>query len=885
MKSTINTSTSTLTRRQVIKLSGATGLAMALPFNLGCAREAQKSNMLNFDSDWKFFAGNPDAAHRRAFDDKGWRTLSLPHDWSIEDRPGAPKQSENWTPPRAQWNPNQRSKDASILAPHIPISVAQLPEASENGPPLKVGPFDAEASAGGWTTGWTVGGVGWYRKNFELTDLAEGEQIEIIFDGAYMESDVWLNGTHLKKNINGYLGFSCDLTPHLRKGEANVLAVRVANEGETARWYSGSGIYRHVWLRHSGKLRFAEGGLAIVTQNASKDKANISLDMELEGLGSNTSLKAEYHLTLIDPDGKKLQSTKGDLPNPQLNGSLRLEFEIDSPALWSPETPDLHYFDIALLVDGQESDRITQRFGIRTLQLSAKSGFQINGKTYKLHGACVHHDNGLLGAKAIDHAEYRKVKVLKKNGFNAIRCAHNPYSPEFLDACDELGMIVIDEAFDTWNTSKFLEGGYHLFFRDHWQEDLARLVRRDRNHPSVAFWSLGNEIPEVSQADGVEIARAMRETVIKLDNTRFITNALTAENSGKIGEDARSMLDAVGYNYSHQAISKDSADYPDQVFMSAESFATDAHTIWQKINANPAYIGDFVWTAIDYLGEVGCGSSKLAVPEQSVAKNDQAIFGLDVFGLNFFVWDFPAYQCGCGDIDILGRKKPASYYRDVVWGRSKLELFIQRPTPEGTVEVLTGWSWHDELASWTWPGKEGEPLIVRTYSSADEVALMLNGEEIERKAVSTGSGLRTEFSVTYQPGELTAIAYGKGSEVARKRLSTTGPAAQLKLRAEQQSLDASTNNLVYVFAEVQDAYGQIIADASLPVNFQVSGKANLLAAGSANPYGIESFQDSKTHTFHGVAGAIIQPSGSKGTVTVSVDSPSLSSDQLKIQLA
>jgi len=401
------------------------------------------------------------------------------------------------------------------------------------------------------------------------------------------------------------------------------------------------------------------------------------------------------------------------------------------------------------------------------------------------------------------------------------------------------------------------------------------MVRRDRNHPSVAFWSIGNEIAEAVSPRGVELAGQMRAIILEHDKSRFITQALTASFAGKAGEGARAQLDVTSYNYSFNAVTKDHVTYPDLTFLTTETHSGDAYDIREHMDQNPAYMGEFVWTGIDYIGEVGSGSSRLRSDTGEPEREKKTIFGMDVSMLNFYVWDYPAYQSGSGDIDILGLKKPPSFYRDVVWGRSKLALFVQRPTPPGFHEEQTAWGWPDVLESWTWPETGTTPMIVWAYASGDEVALLLNGKEVERKRITPSDKLKAQFKVPYQPGSLTAIAYTNGKETARRTLQTVGAPAKLRLRAERKGIEGDPSDLAYVFAEVCDAQGRLVPDAAVPLTFVVDGPARLLAAGSANPRGIESFQDTQTRSFQGRALGIFRPTSRRGEATVRVSSPGL----------
>lgn len=840
---------------------------------------------ISFDDGWHFFLGDAPEAAQPEFDNSSWRLLDLPHDWSIEDRPGAPKTTGTWVPPSALWNPGGHPADAKPVSPELPIVMASVPSASPDGPPHQVGPFDTDATAFGWGTGWTVGGIGWYRKRFALTDLAPSEQVEIRFDGAFMVTEAWLNGVALGRNVNGYLGFVFDLTPYLRADGANVLAVRVSNRGETARWYSGSGVYRHVWLNRTGAVRVPYSGVAITTPDASEHSAKVLVGVEVENRAA-AAMPVTCLVALRNAAGQVVSSARKPVTlTAGQAGKVDIELDVERPALWSPDTPNLHYADITLTSGDKISDTISERFGIRKISVSPTAGFQVNGKTYRLQGACLHHDHGILGAAAIDRAERRKVELTKAAGFNAIRCSHNPQSPYFLDVCDELGMIVMDEAFDIWEEPKLLKDAYHLYFKEHWQADLTAMVRRNRNHASIAFWSIGNEISEAVSPRGVELATQMRAVVRAQDTSRFITQALTASYSGETGVAARAQLDVTSYNYSFNAVEKDHAAYPELTFLTTETHTADAYDIWEQMQRCPAYMGEFVWTGMDYIGEVGSGSSRLRSDTAPPDNEKKIIFGMDVSMLNFYVWDYPAYQAGSGEIDLIGLKKPPSIYRDVVWGRNPLALFVQRPVPQGFHEEQTAWGWPDILESWTWPDDNSMAMTVHVYSIAEEVVLLLDGKEVGRKSLAPADKRKVLFEVPYRPGRLEAIAYTDGNEIARRVLETVGTPTQLRLRAERMEIEGSPADLAYVFAEVCDAQGRLVPDAAVPLTFAVTGEARLRAAGCANPYGIESFQDAETRSFHGTALAILQPVGQRGEAHVHVTSSGLNAAALSIKLS
>ena len=486
-----------------------------------------------FDDGWRFLRGDAPGAELPAFNDASWRTLDLPHDFSVED-----------LPPRAADANGEGAVWGTTVAP------------------IRVGPFDTELSAGGRDTGWFVGGTGWYRKRFSAAALPADGHVEVVFDGVYMNSDVWLNGQLLGHHPYGYTAFAYDLTPGICRDGENVLAVRVRNEGRNSRWYSGSGIYRHVRVNTTGSVRVALWGVFVTTPEVAKDKAAVKVAVQIENRASSTQ-DATVRIRLFDPTGAPA-GTRDVRQSLAAGAGAKVEqvFAVATPQLWSVDAPRLYRAHVEILEGGSVTDTVGTPFGIRKLEVDAERGLRINGEPVKLRGACLHHDNGLLGACAIDRAEERRVELMKAHGFNAIRTAHNPPSSSFLDACDRLGMLVMDEAFDQWETRKNAQD-YHLYFADWWQRDVSAMVLRDRNHPSVIIWSVGNEIPERAQPRGVEIAGALVSHIKSLDATRPVTAAINGGRGGSQALDpAFQFLDVGGYNYLEQAYEADHAGIP-----------------------------------------------------------------------------------------------------------------------------------------------------------------------------------------------------------------------------------------------------------------------------------------------------------------------------------
>ncbi len=790
-----------------------------------------------FDAGWLFFRGDSPGAEKPGFSDAAWRALDLPHDWSIEDL-------------------QQRSEAAGKIVPG-------------SGTPVQVGPYDAELSPGKASTGWVVGGTGWYRKHFTAPKLPSATRVEIIFDGVYMNAEVWLNGVLLGNHAYGYTGFSFDLTPHLKLSGDNVLAVRVRNEGKNSRWYSGSGIYRHVRLAVTRDVRVPLWGVQVTTPDVSKESAMVKVVTRIENHGGSNEI-ISLHLRLFDPEGSELGAREGqDSVEKDGKTEVALAIALTEPTLWSPRSPKLYRAEVQVFSGETVLDTVSVPFGVRSIHVDAARGLRINGEPIKLKGGCLHHDNGILGAAAIDRAEERRVELMKRHGFNAIRTSHNPPSPAFLDACDRLGMLVIDEAFDMWTVAKNSED-YHLYFEQNSDRDLEAMLRRDGNHPSVIFWSIGNEIPERAETAGVEIAERLVATVKRLDSTRPVTAAICAfwEKPGLTWADsppAFASLDVGGYNYQWREYEPDHASFPERVMMGTESFASEAFENWQMVQKHPYVLGDFVWTGMDYLGESGIGHTRLSTDKKET------------------LMPFPWFNAWCGDIDLIGGKKPQLYYRDVVWGNSKLEMAVQRPIPTGKTEELSKWGWSDELRSWTWPGAVGKALKVRVYSSGDRVRLLLNGKQIGESPVSEKTKLRAEFEVPFVPGELKAVALKNGKEIAVLALKTVGKATKIVLKADRAQIRKNRNDLSFVTVEVQDAAGNVVPDAAVPIRFILRGPAELAGVGNANPKDMGSFRQPHRTTFRGRCLAIVRPTGTAGEISLRAEAAGFAPTTLTIQ--
>jgi beta-galactosidase len=829
--------TTLLDRRQVL-IAGA-GAALVAPV-AGLAAPANqrltKGRLQPFDADWLFRRGEAEGLQMPSLDDSAWRQVDLPHDWSIEN----------------------------------------LPPGAADGESQIVGPFDRTA-IGGTATGFSVGGEGWYRKRFSLRAPPD-VRVEILFEGVYMDNEVWLNGQHLGAHRCGYTPFAYDLSPYLSLDGENVLAVRVRNLGQNSRWYSGSGIYRHVWLDVlPRRARIARWGVGVIVRQIGDQNAQFDVSTRLEEVEAGLTLVAQVQ----DEHGRVVAQHVAEAA-----AEVRQAMTIASPRLWSPDTPVLYTLETQLRRDAELLDRTVTPFGVRVVTFDQQHGMAINGVPMKLRGGCIHHDNGLLGAAAFDAAEERKVRLLKARGFNAVRPSHNLFSPAFLHACDRYGVLVVEETFDVWREHKLAQD-YATYFDDAWRNDLAAMVLSTRNHPSIILWSIGNEIPERNSAHGIQTQWLLANEVHRLDPSRPVTAAINgfagqlvtaSTNTARPGAagvaDQTSVifLDVVGYNYKLDDYESDHQRFPNRILFGTESFPKDVAAIWDLTDRSAWLIGDFVWTAMDYLGEAGIGGSTLVAAGTASGPAPR---------LSTWPW----INAFCGDIDLIGQQKPASRARDVVWGLSALEIGVQRPVPDGKVDQPAIWGWHDEQNSWTWPGSEGRALTIRVYTGGDQVELHLNGRLLERKPVMAADLRCVQFTAPYEPGVLEAIASRDGAQIARRRLQTVGIAVAIRLTPERSTGGSARGDVSYVAVEIVDASGNRVPDASTRIDLVISGSAELIAFGSANPVAMGPLQSSTAQTWNGRALAIIRGRGRKGRVTLEAHAGGLKSGTAAIQLA
>jgi beta-galactosidase len=764
-----------------------------------------------FDSDWRFHLGGAQGAESTNFDDSKWRRLDLPHDWSIEDLPNT----------NSPFNPN---------------AISQV-----NG-------------------GFTTGGTGWYRKTFTLQPSLKGKRVLVQFDGVYMNAEVWLNGQWVGNHPYGYTSFWFDLTDKAKFDAPNVIVVKVKNEGENSRWYSGSGIYRHVWLLTLDGAHVEQWGSYITTPEVSASSAKVNIKTRVVN-ERDRSARISLVTRLLASDGSVVATVE---TKETIEAHKSFEFvqntAIANPMLWSIESPTLYTAETTVVIDGAV-DVVTNKFGIRTLTFDVAKGFLLNGKALKLKGGCLHHDNGPLGARAFDRAEERRVELLKASGYNALRLAHNPPSPAFLDACDRLGMLVIDEAFDMWRDGKNPHD-YHLFFDDWWQRDVESMIRRDRNHPSVIMWSIGNEIPNRTKTEVVKLAQELGDYIRKTEPTRPITSAVNDLREDK--DPYFATLDIAGYNYAaggdHNKESLYQFDHnrlPKRIMYGSESYPLAAFESWMDVVDHPYVIGDFVWTAFDYVGEASIGWRGYWQEQ------------------NFYPWNL-AY---CGDIDTCGWKRPQSYYRDALWKENQLSIFVKPPQPSfpenPNRQSWSKWHWHDVVANWSWPGHERETLAVNVYSSCDEVELFLNGKSLGKKPTNRATEFMAIWQVPYQAGTLQAKGYTNGRQINSTELKTAAVPTRLKLTADRINIKADAHDLSYITVELLDENGVRNPVAQNLVNFSIVGDGEIIAVGNANPMSTESYQQTQRKAWQGRCLVIVKAGKRAGKIKLSASSKGL----------
>ncbi|WP_274650790.1 glycoside hydrolase family 2 TIM barrel-domain containing protein [Paenibacillus humicola] len=797
-----------------------------------------------FDFGWRFLLGDAEGAGQEHFDDSAWRTLDLPHDWSVE------------------------------------------------------GEFSADHPAGG-DGAYLPAGIGWYRKRFILPEHSNGRHVEVRFDGVYMNSEVWINGHYLGKRPNGYIGFHYDLTPYLHSdGRSNTLAVRADNsEQPGSRWYTGSGIYRHVWLIRTGAARLDNWGVHVTTPDVSASlgtaKVTVNVVNEL-GTGRYASLRTD----IVDADGTVAASKTAGAFLPDLGTyAMSVDLQVNDPKLWSEVSPYLYTLRTSLYIDDRLADEMETPFGFRAIAFDADRGFMVNGARVKLNGVCLHHDGGCVGAAVPERVWERRLQLLKEMGCNAIRMSHNPPSPELLDLCDRMGFFVMDEAFDEWTHSKAKSGsaayGYYKYFDEWWERDLTDMLRRDRNHPSIIMWSVGNEIPEQSQPAGPGLLKRLMDVCRREDPTRPVT--LACDNIGSdinaATDEFLELLDVVGYNYvnrwrgrtetfyaedrvrypqmkmigsEHSSVRSTRADYRLSGPLTADTRSDEAaawrnptyytgmiraERLWKFTRMHDYVAGDFMWTGIDYLGEAR----------------------------------WPNKSSSAGVIDLCGFPKDGYYFYKSQW------------TAEPMIHPFPHWNWE---------GREGQIIPVLCYTNCDTVELFVNGKSFGVKSCefplqgmtkryghydkpfvhATTSDLHLAWDVPYEPGVLRFVGTRDGKEVCVAERETTGTPVRLELETDRGTLAADGTDAAHVTVRLTDARGRLVPAADCSVSFSVQGAGTLIGVDNGDPASRESFKSNTRKTYGGLCLAIVQAGLHPGTVVIRAEAEGLEAAEATVRV-
>jgi beta-galactosidase len=768
-----------------------------------------------------------------------------------------------------------------------------------------------------WGNGFFPGGVWEYEKTFVADEGLRGKRVLLEFEGVYRGASVWVNGALAGHRPYGYTDFTVSIGEHLRFGEENVVAVHATSHADS-RWYSGAGIYRPVHLVVGEPVHLALDGVHVTTPTVDDEGAVIAVATTVENESLVTTITT-VTTELVDGNGTVVAHDVAPLTMfPGCAETLRQRLFVSQPRRWQVETPNLYTCRTRVESEGAVLDEAATTFGIRTIDVDPVRGLRINGEPVELRGACIHHDNGVIGAATIPRADERRVEIMKAAGYNALRSAHHPMSREMLAACDRLGMLVMDEAFDMWTEQKN-DDDYGRVFPDWWETDVDAMVRKDRNHPSVIMYSIGNEIPDTGTAAGARTGRAISELIRTLDDTRLVTNsinpllscgpALFTSLGDSVGApttspdmgvntmmsmmetwmpvllqadivdektaESFSYLDVAGYNYTESRYSVDHELHPQRVIVGSETNPAKIARNWELVREHQHVIGDFTWTGWDYLGESGIGRMRYGGGDSAA---DAAADG--------FMGSYPWITANTGDIDIAGFRRPISYWREIVWGlRDAPYIAVRPPQHHGEPAALRmAWSFSDGIASWSWPGHEGKPIAVEVYADADEVELLLNGDSVGRAAIGESHPYLATIDTTYAPGELTAAAHRAGAEVGRWSLTSAAGRVQLDVRVDRDVIDASDRDLAYVDITLVDADGNLHSSEDRAVTVGVDGPGVLQGLGSGNPCTEETFGSPTHDTYDGRALAVIRPTGA-GMITVTVSAKGCDDQIVTIEAA
>ncbi len=745
-----------------------------------------------------------------------------------------------------------------------------------------------------------------YKAALNLDPETAGKRVWLEFEGVYQNSFVYINDSFAGKCAYGYSNFYLDITKFVHAGETNTVKVIVKNGVPSGRWYTGGGIYRDVNLMIAEPTHIAPDGVFVHAGDISEDLACVDVDVDL----ANDAIKLkslQVKATLTDAQGNTVGC--GMIPVTMGEGeknTYTLHLFVAEPKLWDEDSPYLYQYKVEVLEGETVLDTECGNFGIRKLQLDPVHGLRVNGKTVKLRGGCIHHDNGVIGTKEFPFAAEYRVKKLKEAGFNAIRSSHYPMSRHLLRACDKYGMYVMDEYSDVWTSSK-VAYDYSMHMTEWWEHDIANLVRKDRNHPCVIMYSIGNEIPEAGNAIDSAWGKKFADRLKALDPTRYTTNSLNLLLAGmnslakmasagnaqdgenleageintmmsslgdkmaelmaspmlaKLTEEASSQVDIVGYNYALARYVPEGTEYPNRILVGSETNPPDLDDNWDAVMKLPYVIGDFDWTAWDYLGEAGIGGTG---------------YGEATGPMGMMYAPYPYKAAYCGDINLTGDRRPASYWREIIWGlRTAPYIAVQPAEHYGERKFQSQWVFSDSLRSWNFSGYEGKGIVVEVYADADEVELLINGKSVGRKAPGEKKKSMTIFDTVYEAGCVEAVAYRNGREIGRDKIVTaaTGASLAAMVSSKEAALPADGSDIAFVDVCLLDAQGNLNPEEVRNVSVTVEGPGVLAGFGSASPCNEENFYDTCAATYEGRIRAAVRACGA-GTIKVTFQADDL----------
>ena len=773
-----------------------------------------------FTEGWKFYKDDISDGEKESLDDHSWRSVDLPHDWSIE------------------------------------------------------GPFSKQWASG---TGFLPGGIGWYRKTFPIDKQSADKKVFIYFDGVYKNSEVWLNGHFLGKRPNGYIAFQYELTPYLQKGR-NVLAVKVDHSKfADSRWYPGSGIYRNVYLVTKNAVHISLWGTRFVTPSVSKQIATADITVSINNtLPSPAAVVVESKLSkgvIVVASAKKNVALAGNASQ-----DAKLSFTIKQPALWSVDQPKLYTLTTTIFQNGKKTDEYSEKVGIRSIKFDASTGFFLNGESMKLKGVCIHHDAGALGAAVPSEVWRRRLVKLKEVGCNAIRMSHYPHQDYLYELCDELGFLVQDEAFDEWEAgkNKWIEGwnagtpgkdGYHDSFKEWAERDVSDMIMRNKNHPSIIMWSIGNEIDYPNDPYTHEILNTGRNPQIyskgyladhppasrlgelskqlvaiakQADTTRPVTAAL----AGVVMSNTTSYpdnLDLVGYNYQEYRYADDHKTYPQRLIYGSENGKSPE--AWIAVDTSKNIFGQFLWTGFDFMGEAG---------------------------------RWPSRSSGAGLLNLAGFPKADFYVRQTLWLKKPVIYLVA----SGRNSEQTQRARWNTKPSWNW--NTGDTIRIHCITNAEEAELFLNGKSLGKKSKQDTAARRFSWIVNYEPGELLVKGFANGKEVRSHKLTTAGEPKTIVAVADKKQFRQSKKELAHIEMMLHDQQKNLVYDADNEITFAIDGPAKLLGLESGDPASHEDYQSNKRKVYSGRLLAYIQSNGKPGKVKITISSPGLPSKDIFI---